>query len=451
MIPQKSTSNQLNFLSPPLKEQLNDKQPLYLLSDTINWSYFEDEFSRLYSKEGRPAHPIRLMVSLLILKAIYSLSDEELVEQQWEMNPYFQYFGGFTTMQWGQPCAASDLVHFRKRIGNEGIEKILKRSIELHGKDGRDKHVSIDTTVQEKNITYPTDAKLHKKIADKCVSIANKEGVVLRRSYVRTTKKLVRDTYNGTHPSRRKKANAAKRKLKTIAGRLIRDLERKLPNNGYETTLALFKKVIAQGKYTKNKVYSLHEPEVYCIAKGKAHKKYEYGCKASVVLTQNTGIIVGAMTFEENIYDGHTLKEVLKQTSSLTGSYPNTATVDRGYKGINSIEGTTIIRPSKPLKRDNAYQKQKKRKHCRRRAAIEPIIGHLKKDHRAIINYLKGTTGDQINFIMAASGFNYKKLMKKLKAIAFWLYSKVETFASFIEYVFRLLTCNQTSALKGTF
>ena len=107
-------------------------------------------------------------------------------------------------MQWGQPCAATDLVHFRKRIGEEGVEKILKHSIELHGKDAKDKHVSVDTTVQEKRITYPTDAKLHKKIVDSCISIAKQEGIKLRRSYVRTTKNLVRDTYNGTHPKRRK-------------------------------------------------------------------------------------------------------------------------------------------------------------------------------------------------------------------------------------------------------
>lgn len=421
----KSTKNQLNFLSPTLKEQLNSKQELYLLSQQIKWFYFEEEFGSLYSTEGRPAHPIRLMVSLLILKALYNLSDEELVEQQWEMNPYFQYFGGYDVLQWGQPCAATDLVHFRKRIGEEGIEKILKHSIELHGKDAMDKHVSVDTTVQEKNITYPTDAKLHKKIADKCVSIAKQEGVKLRRSYVRTTKNLVRDTYNGTHPKRRKKANAAKRKLKTIAGRLVRELERKLPHQQREATLALYKRVLAQEKHSKNKIYSLHEPDVYCIAKGKAHKKYEYGCKASVVLTQNTGIIVGAMTFEENIYDGHTLDAVLKQTQLLTGNYPKTATVDRGYKGTNKVENTSIIRPSKPLKRDNTYQKQRKRKHCRRRAAIEPIIGHLKQDHRAMVNYLKGKTGDKINFILSASGFNYKKLMKKLRAIALWLYTKL--------------------------
>ncbi len=186
----------------------------------------------------------------------------------------------------------------------------------------------------------------------------------------------------------------------------------------------MFKRVLTQEKCSKNKIYSLHEPDVYCIAKGKAHKKYEYGCKASEVLTQNTGIIVGAMTFEENIYDGHTLDAVLKQTQLLTGNYPKTTTVARGYKGTNTVENTSIIRPSNSLKRDHTYQKQRKRTHCRRRVAIEPIIGHFKQDHRAASNYLKGKTGDKINCIMVACGFNYKKLMKKLRVNALWLYTK---------------------------
>ena len=151
------------------------------MSHQIEWSYFEEAFGSFYSTVGRPAHSIRLIVSLLILKSLYNLSDEVLVEQRWEMNPYFQYFGGFDSLQWGQPCAATDLVHFSKRIGKEGVEKILKHSIELHGKDAKDKHVSVDTTVQEKRITYPTDAKLHKKIVDSCISIAKKEGINLRR------------------------------------------------------------------------------------------------------------------------------------------------------------------------------------------------------------------------------------------------------------------------------
>lgn len=444
-------SNQIGFLAPTFQEQLNPKQELFLLGEVIDWSYFEKKFATFYSKEGRPAHPIRLMVSLLILKSLYNLSDEGLVEQQWEMNPYFQYFSGSTTIQWGQPCAASDLVHFRNRIGKDGVDEILKHSIVLHGKDSKDKHVSIDTTVQEKNITYPTDAKLHKKIADKCVGIAKKEGITLRRSYVRTTKQLVRETYNGNHPKRRKKANAAKRKLKTIAGRLVRELERKLPLHTYSTTLTMFNQVLSQTRTDKNKIYSLHEPAVYCIAKGKVHKKYEYGCKGSITLTQNTGIIVGAMTFPNNPYDGHTLIQVLSQTNQLTGRYPKTATVDRGYKGVKTIESTTIIKPSKPLKRDNTYQRKKKRQHCRRRAAIEPIIGHLKQDHRVARNFLKGTIGDQINFVMAASAFNYKKLMKKLRAKALWLYTPMNILSLCIQNLKKYITFSIVGNLKMTF
>lgn len=255
----KKPTGQLHFLAPTLKEQLNPKNELYLLAHELSWDYFEREFSPLYSDKGRPAHSIRLMTSLLIIKSIYNLSDEILMEQHWEMNVYFQYFGGMNIQQWGQPCAASDLVHFRQRIGKSGVEKIFKHSIAKHGKDGQDPNVSIDTTAQEKNITYPTDAKLHKKIIDKCVKIANKQAIVLRRSYKRTSKQLVRDPYNGAHPKRRKKANAAKRKLKTIAGRLVRELERKLPDGVCADELGIFKKVLLQERNSKNKIYSLHE------------------------------------------------------------------------------------------------------------------------------------------------------------------------------------------------
>lgn len=418
--------NQLHFLAPTLKEQLNPKHELYLLANELDWTYFEDEFSGFYSDKGRPAHSIRLMTSLLILKAIYNLSDEKLIEEHWEMNAYFQYFSGKQVQQWGQPCAASDLVHFRHRIGPSGVEKIFKHSIDKHGKDGKDLHVSIDSTAQEKNITYPTDAKLHKKIIDKCVKKAKESGIKLRRTYKRVSKQLVRDTYNGNHPKRRKKANASKRKLKTIAARLVRELERKLPQGAYREQLELFKTVLAQEKNSKNKIYSLHEPEVYCMSKGKAHKKYEYGCKASVVLTQSTGIIVGAITFTTNLYDGHTLEQVLQQTQKLTGKNPKTATVDRGYRGKQMVGTTQINMPKPPLKKDTPYQKRKKRKHHRRRAAIEPIIGHLKADHRAARNFLKGQIGDSINFMMAAAGFNYKKLMTKLKDKALWYYLEIK-------------------------
>lgn len=187
------------------------------------------------------------------------------------------------------------------------------------------------------------------------------------------------DTYNGTHPKRRKKAVAASRKLRTTAGRPVRELERELPEGVCASELELFKKVLAQEKGSKNKIYGLHEPEVYCMGKGKAHKKYEFGNKAPVVLTQKTGIIVGAMTFTTNVYDGHTLEDVPAQTRELTGKTPKTASVDRGYKGKQDVAGTQINMPRPPLKSDNAYQKRKKRKHFRRRAAIEPVTGTLNR------------------------------------------------------------------------
>jgi IS5 family transposase len=415
----KKPKNQLSFLAPTLREQLNPDHPLYLLAHKIEWSYFEEEFKIYYSKTGRPAHPIRLMVSLLILKSVYNLSDEKLVEEHWEMNAYFQYFSGFNQTQWGQPCAASDLVYFRQRIGEDGIEKILKHSIDIHDGDGEDRHVSIDTTVQEKNITYPTDAKLYKKIIDKCVAEAANQGIKLRRSYKRTAKLLKRQTYNGMHPRRKKLARKSLKKLKTIAGRLIRELERKLPQGLFEVELELFKRALLQQRNSKNKIYSLHEPEVVCIAEGKAHKKYEYGCKASIVLTQKTGIIVGAKTFMTNIHDSKTIKPVLSQIERLVGKLPKTASVDRGYRGAQGIEEIEIILPKPARKTDIEYQKRKKRKHCKKRAVIEPVIVHLKHDHRVARNYLKGQIGDAINFIMGAAGFNFRKWMRKVKNQAF--------------------------------
>ena len=294
--------------------------------------------------------------------------------------------------------------------GRTGWRRYSVRSIDRHGRDGQDPDVSVDSTAQEKNITFPTDAKLYKKIIDKCVAKAKREGPPIRRSYRRTAKQLMRDTYNGGHIKRAKKSAAARRKPGTIAGRLVRELERNLPPGDFKTELDLYNRVLDQERDTKNKIYSLHEPEVYCMGKGKAHKKYEQGCKASVVLTQNTGIIVGAMTFGTNVYDGHTLEDVPGQTAELTGRAPRTATVDRGHKGRQSIGDTGIPVPGPPLKRDSEYQKRKKRNHHRRRAAIEPIIGHLKTDHRADVELPQGTDRGQHQLYDGRSGVQLQKV-----------------------------------------
>jgi len=427
--------SQSTFLYQGLKEILNPKEPLYQLSDKMPWGEMEKEFEKYYVNFGRPAKPIRLMVSLLLLKQMYNLGDETVVES-WVQNPYWQYFSGYTMFQWKFPIEPTDLVHFRKRIGKKGIEKIFKISIDLHGKKSKENEVVIDTTVQEKNITYPTDVKLHKKIIDKCVKIALEEDVELRQSYRRISKQLVIDQRGNRSKKGKTKARKSAKKLKTIAGRLTRELRRKLTKEllqRYEEEIKLFEKVLSQQKGDNNKIYSLHEPKVYCMSKGKAHKRFEFGSKVSIVLTKDSGIAVGAYNFEENIYDGHTLPEVLEQIKRLTEKEPKVAIVDRGYRGESKVGNTEILRPKRPKKKATPYEKTKARKRFRRRAAIEPVIGHLKQDFRLSRNFLKGTQGDMVNVLLAAAAYNLTKWMRiESKKIFLFVLSRFSKISDFI-------------------
>jgi IS5 family transposase len=417
-------STQLSFLQPGLKEQLSNKHPLYILAGKIDWQVFEGAFRQHYREDfGRPAKPIRLMVALLMLKHIRNLSDESVVEQ-WGENAYYQYFSGEMVFSPAAPCEASELVHFRNRIGTQGVELILRESIRVNGKDGKEDKGSIDTTVQEKNITYPTDSKLHRKIIKKCTDIAAREGLTLRQSYQRTLKKLGLDQRFRKHPKNGPKARKADRKVKTIAGRLVRELLRKLPAESYRAELDLFQRVLRQKRQDKHKVYSLHEPEVVCISKGKEHKKYEFGSKVSITLTQNTGVIIGALNIAGNDYDGHTLDAALEQQQRLTGHSLKEVFVDRGYRGIKEVAGTLIHTPKPFSAKMIPYRRAKLKKGFGRRAAIEPVIGHLKTDYRLNRNFYKGIKGDSINVMLAAAAMNFKRMMNIWKKHFFPLFYK---------------------------
>lgn len=417
MVGKQDKTPQLNIFDTPLERFINLEHELCILSKQIDWDSIEEEFSVYYSETGRPSVPIRRMVGLLLLKHIYNLSDEAMVDR-WIENPYWQYFSGEKVFQTQKPFDPTEFIHFRNRIGKEGIEKLLKVSVQLFGKEAQEKEVLIDSTVQEKNITYPTDAKLHKRIIEKVNKIAKREGITLRQTYTRTLKQLMIDQRFHNHPKRKKKAKAAMRKIKTIAGRQVRDIERKFSpsqQQEYKELFIILHKILTQEKAGKNKIYSIHEPDVSCIAKGKEAKKYEFGNKSGIVLTKTTKIVVGAIAFEGNPYDGHTLEEHLTQTEYLTESKPKTGIVDRGYRGKKKINGTAIISPSIAKKETTQYQKQKARKQFRARAGIEPVISHIKHDHRMLRNYLKGTAGDQLNTILAGTGYNLKKMLNRIK------------------------------------
>ena len=272
----------------------------------------------------------------------------------------------------------------------------------------------IDSTVQEKNITYPTDAKLHKKIVNKVLGIVKKLGLPLRQSYTFVLKKIYRDQRFRNHPKNRKKALRADRRLRTIAGRLVRELKRNLKeNHDYDKLIRLFDTVLSQKRNSRKKIYSIHEPDVQCIGRGKEHKKYEFGNKVSLIRSV-TGIILGAMSFR-NGYDGHTVESSLEQAERLTERKIKVLAGDRGYRGKKETNGTKIMIPDVPKKSDRRYQKLKKHKLFCKRAGIEPTIGHLKSDYRLGRNLYKGVLGDTVNVLLAAAAYNFKRAMK-----AFW-------------------------------
>jgi IS5 family transposase len=427
----KLQANERELFRTRLEDMINPHHELALLSNAIDWQYFENEFSSYYSDKGAPSVPIRTMIGCLLLKHLYNLGDEK-VPEHWICNVYFQYFTGGVFFEHKFPFDPSDFVHFRNRVGESGMEKIFAYSVKIHGADvpKQARFVLSDTTVQENNTTFPTDAKLCKKVIDKCVKIAEKEGITQRQKFKKESKQLLRDTYNGQHPKRRKQSRKAKKRLKTIANKLLRELDRKmtdLQKTAHKTELEICQRAVNQQKNDKNKIYSLHKPFTKCIAKGKPHKPYEFGNKVGLTTGGKKGkkIILAIKAFSDNPFDGHTIDPLLNQMINNDIQLPKELAYDRAGRGKPEICGVKIITPSPPKRTDNLYQKQSKRKKCRARAAIEPIIGHLKSDFRMQQNYLWGEKGLQINAFMAATAWNLKKMMERLKE-------------SFLHFVFQL-------------
>ena len=423
---------QLEMFKTVLASFINPQHELCLLAKKIDWEQLEHEFAPLYGDVGRPSIPIRTIVGLLLLKQIYDLGDETVMERYID-SPYFQHFCGEIYFQYTYPFDPSDFVHFRKRIGKEGMEKIFKQSIGLFGKEKvrkEVKEVRVDTTVQEKNITFPTDRKLTEKVIEHCKRIAKKEDIQLTRTFGREIKKLKHQLRFARKPKNLGKLRKSQRRLHRIAFKIYHDLVKQLnpiPMK-YKVELDVLYRVLTQKRDDTNKVYSVHEPGVLCISKGKEHKQYEFGNKSSFAYTRKTGIIVGAMAIEGNIYDGRTLKPQLDQVEELTGGKVRKAIVDRGYKVKGGLPRVDIVMP-KVLKRESYYLKKKREERCRSRAGIEGLISHLKHDHRMLRNYLSGSAGDQINTLLAAAAYNMKKWMRlkreEIANLIFCLFSRV--------------------------
>jgi IS5 family transposase len=405
--------NQKSLFEQRLDDMLNRNHPLLLLANKIQWQNFDKKFEVLFhQRKGKPACSTRLVVGLLYLKHTYNLSDELVIERMKE-NPYWQYFCGYQFFQIETPCTSTVLVKWRKKMGEEGMEFLLQETLVqameaklLKPKDLE--NVVVDTTVQEKNIAFPTDAKLLNRARESLVRVAKKDGIQLKQTFVKEGKFQLIKYAGYSHAKQYNRAKKPLKRLKVILGKVIREIERNCakPGENLSKYLQLAKKICSQKKSSKDKIYSVHEPEVECISKGKAHKRYEFGCKVSVMTTNRSNWIVAAKAHHGRPYDGHTIPTILNQAKKIIGKFPSNVFADRGYRGSEPPPGVTVY-----LSGQKRGVDKKKKKLLKRRSAVEPIIGHMKRGNRLGRNFLKGIHGDQNNAILAAAGRNMAKLL----------------------------------------
>jgi IS5 family transposase len=415
-----------------LADNLDQTHPLIKLAKEVSWDKLEDFCTKYYSEStGRASKPIRLMFGLLLLKYMFDLSDERVVTT-WSENVYYQAFTGQTSFITTKPCSASLLSYFRKKIGKEGCEYIFAESVRIHGLKALENNCLIDTTVQEKAITFPTDSKLILKAID----YIKRTGNFLDMTFPRSYKNEIKDQKNIINFGRNSKNQNVKEnaidRLRIVANNLLNSFKDQLSPNTLKLypishMLMILEKAINQTKKEDYKIYSIHEPQTQCIAKGKAGKQYEFGTKVSLIVTKNVGIILGALNFKNNPYDGDTITSAIKQISRLYDEYkPELLIGDRGYRGRHKINGVEILTPYDITKDLDPAAIRKNKKLLSRRTSIEPIIGHLKNDHRLGRNFLKGTLGDSINPLLSAAAFNflkytridYKKLNRPPRSLA---------------------------------
>jgi transposase, IS5 family len=412
-----------------LDQIIDMSHALAKLAGAVDWRFLEARFGEVYSDgPGMPPLPTRLMAGLAILKHTFNLSDEELCAR-WVENPYFQYLCGEAFFCHALPFDRSSLTRWRQRMGEEKIIALLQESLNVAVKTGAMKpsdtrRVIVDTTVEPKNVMFPTDAKLINRAREKLVKLAKKLGLDLRQSYVRVGKLALIKHQRYAHAKQFKRANKALRKLKTYLGRTIRDITRQIAGEDdmkamFARLLHLAGRVLAQNRHQRGpKVYSLHAAEVECIGKGKPHRPYEFGVKVSVATTLKRSkggqFALHAKALPGNPYDGHTLAAIIPAIEATIGTEIERILADAGYKGHNAPS-------SHKFRVYTAGQKRRMtpsiKREMRRRAAVEPVIGHIKNEHRMDRNYLAHSSGDAINAILAAAGYNFRLLLNWLRLL----------------------------------
>lgn len=407
-----------------LENMIDMRHELVRLAGLIDWKRFDDAFGSLYAEKGRPGLPTRLMVGLHLLKHARGISDDQVCAQ-WVENAYFQFFCGETYFQTRLPLDRTSMSVWRSRIGADKLEALLAETLAAATRakavePSQMQRITVDTTAQTKAVAHPTDSHLLLRSIEWLNKLARKHGVDLRQSYLRLATRARREVARLIHGRGHKQAMRHLRKMRTWAGRLVRDIERKIIARpdlqlACGPRLDRVKAFLAQKPDDKHKIYALHAPEVECIAKGKARTRYEFGVKTSIAVTNARAdggqFIVGIQAVPGLPYDGHTLKYQIAQVERLTGSKVTRAYVDKGYRGHG------LTSPDIHVTQSKAKRTPTIRRELRRRSAIEPVIGHTKSDGLLERNHLIGAHGDAINAILVGAGHNIRLLLAWLRSV----------------------------------
>lgn len=470
-----------------IDQMIDLRHPLCVLASHIHWQEIEASLAHRLARQvrsgkklndvdlfgdtpilagrataaGRPRLPFRLMVALLYLKHAYNESDEGFCER-WGESPVWQYFSGSAYFEHRFPCDPTQIGKFRPLLGEEGVEELLAKTVsaalnlKLIAKKALNQ-VIVDSTVQQKAIAHPTDSRLLETARSKLVEIAKASGIELKQTYAKEGRTLSYKAGRYAHAKQYKRMKQAIKRQSTIVGRLARHIERQIDplitaiKAAFQEPLSKALQIAKQSQQRKGiqgkpKLYSWHAPEVSCINKGKAKTPYQFGCKVGIAATLKGNLILGARSFPGNPFDGHTLNEQLEQVNILlqdTGIKPSKAFVDLGYRGVDSDNpGVSIIHRGK-----NKRITQRERHLLRRRQAIEPIIGHLKQDHRMDLCHLKGSEGDAIHAILCAAGYNIKWLLRMIKKKGIRLFLRPNLFGLLLNRCRESLSSSRENSL----
>lgn len=404
-----------------LENIIDLKHPLVRLAHETDWSFYEAAIEPLYAEHGRPGIPVRFMVGLHILKHTFNLSDEEVCDR-WVENPYFQYFTGEEYFRHQLPHDRSSMTRWRGRVSEAELARLLQESLRIAHKSGalrtKDlRQATVDTTVQPKAITFPTDGKLLYRAMVRLAKQARRWGVELRQSYLRVGKLALIKAQRYAHAKQFRRHRREVKFLRTRLGRVIRDIGRKVEGNAslaaaFRHDLTLARRVRdQQRRQIGPKVYALHAPEVECIGKGKPHKPYEFGCKVTVATTNARApggqFVTYIAALHGNPYDGHTLNDTIAGVKAITGLEPERIFLDKGYRGHDYDKPMRVYRSGQKRGLTPSIKRQLKR-----RSAIEPVIGHMKEDGRLGRNFLRNRHGDRLNAILCGVGQNVRLLLR---------------------------------------